>query len=117
MAGTGFQESNMVREATNLSRTHRQPGTRVEKMTLKDVCPNAFIGPGSKLKRAHASFDNNMPLAVRNDVDAYVQKVRAEGYFLRRMPSVDLLPIDLERRRTDKEKKKQALGELNQYFA
>ena len=47
-----------------------------------------------KLRRAHASHDNNMPLAVRNDVNAYVQKMKAEGYFLRRMPSVDLLPPD-----------------------
>ena len=71
--------------------------TSVEKMTLKNVCHNSLMKGGTlegKLRRAHASFDNNMPLAVRNDVNTYVQKMRAEGYFLRRMPSVDLLPPD-----------------------
>jgi len=45
-------------------RTHRLPASRVEKMTLKNVCRNAFIKGGhleGKLKRVHASFDNNMP--------------------------------------------------------
>ena len=45
-------------------RTDRLPPSRVEKMTLKNVCPNAFIKGGhleGKLKRVHASFDNNMP--------------------------------------------------------
>jgi len=50
-----------------------------------------------KGKRLHASYDNNLPGLISNDLLNYIQNLKNEGLLLKRLPSVDLDPPDLQK--------------------
>ena len=78
-----------------------RPKNRVEKMTLKDVYKN---------KRVNASFDNNLPAAVRQDLQQFVDNLRKEGFVMRRIPTIDIYPKDRQKLRKERIKKKMILN-------
>ena len=84
-----------------------RPINRAEKMTLKNIYQN---------KRICASFDNNLPRAIRDDVQNFIVNLKREGYIMRRLPSININPKDLQKIRKIKKDKKQALNQLGEYF-
>jgi hypothetical protein len=44
----------------------------------------------------HASLNNNLTLKVRNEINDFVNNVEDKGYTIRRIPSVELIPLDKE---------------------
>lgn len=76
-------------------RSHSQkPINRIEKWTLKNIYPNRRM---QRIGRMNASLENNLPKAVREDVNDYETKMRAKGFLIRRIPSIDLEIVDKER--------------------
>ena len=45
----------------------------------------------------HASYKNNMLGDLIQDLDDYTKKLKEEGYILRRIPSIDIDPVDRQR--------------------
>jgi hypothetical protein len=52
-----------------------------------------------KLNHMHASLDRNLPKLVRLQLQAFKSKIKEEGYIFKRVPSIDLEPIDKEAER------------------
>jgi hypothetical protein len=78
------------------------PKTSVLKMTFKNLYLNKKL---RKLNYMHASVDRNLPKLVREDIQNFIDKVTTEGFIFRRVPSVNLTPLDKERVELDKKKR------------
>ncbi len=50
----------------------------------------------------HGSVDNDLITAVKADIKEYEKNVFAQGYYMRRIPTIDILPIDKEARKRDR---------------
>lgn len=81
--------------------------THAEKMTLKDIYRD---------RKMCASHDNNLPRAIKDDIDQFVASLRREGYIMKRLPSVNINPKDLQKIRRKRREKKLALNKLGDFF-
>jgi len=70
-----------------------EPPNRVEKMTLKNLYRDRNL---QRLNRMHASLNNNLVKKVKTEIDDYVQSLNEQGLILRRIPTIDILPVDKE---------------------
>ena len=92
----GLKENLVVRQK---KRPHSAKHKRCQKMKPMNLYANHSL---QKRNHLHASLDdgnykNNLPDAVRGEIMTLIKNVMRKGYIFRRVPSVDLLPVDKER--------------------
>lgn len=91
----------------------QRPINRVRKMTLKNQFPNNFM---FKKNRLHASCDNNLPGALKNEIQQFQSKVEERGYILRRIPTIDILPPDKQKILKERKYRKQVFDSVANHF-
>lgn len=66
--------------------------------------------------KLHASFDNNMPYALRKDLNDYIKQLQTEGLQLKKMPDVEIYPTDRELIEKGNKRVQQAYREIAKKF-
>ena len=89
------------------------PINRVAKLRLMHLYPNKKL---QKINHMHASLDKNLPELVRNQISAFAKKLKSNGYLFRRVPSINLQPVDVERAQLEGVKKAAILKQAADFF-
>lgn len=61
----------------------------------------------------HASMNNNLSKQVREEINEYVRDVENQGFIVRRVPTVELLPEDKEYEVLLERKRQRAIKEVH----
>ena len=92
----GLQETLLEKQRKRPHSTRRR---RCPRMKLMNLYANKQL---QKRNHLHASLDDgnyryNLPDVVRGEIMSLISNVVQKGYIFRRVPSVDLLPVDREK--------------------
>ena len=82
-------------------------------MTMGSLYKNKNL---RKVNYFHASYENDLPRFLKEEVNQLVAKMQEKGKQLKRMPSVDLLPRDREKEERLREKQMTVLNRIKSYF-
>ena len=94
-------EASLIDDAIDKqNQTKKSQSHRINNKVMKITSKNIYLHKDFTLKRGkmlHASYKNNMLGDLIQDLDDYTKKLKEEGYILRRIPSIDIDPVDRQR--------------------
>ena len=88
---------------------------KATKITLKNI----YLEHDFSLRKGmhlHASFRNNIPGDLIQDLDEYTRKLKEEGYILLRVPSINIDPVDKQRQQRAKTRQLRVFNKLSKFY-
>ena len=80
---------------------------------------NIYLDRDFNLKKGinlHASFRNNIPGDLIQDLDDYTKKLKQAGYILMRVPSINIDPVDRQRQLRAKSRQQRVFDKLSKFY-
>lgn len=107
----------LFKESFKLTKKRRSQSamitSRIGKMTIGSLYKSKKL---KKVNYFHASYENDLPRFLKEEVNQLVMKVQEKGKLLKRIPSVDLMPMDREKEEQIRDKQVHVLSRIKSYF-